>query len=574
MTSQRVVVEADGGSRGNPGPAGYGAVVKDADTGAVIAEEGTAIGRATNNVAEYSGLIAGLRMALEHAPGAEVEVRMDSKLVVEQMSGRWKVKHPDMRPLWQEATMLAPMGTTYTWIPRERNQHADRLANEALDGKRSGVTVAGGTPLEDPPADSVIEEVEEHKPPARGWGGTGTPTTFVVVRHGVTAHTSSKKFSGGLGGDNPPLSDEGRDQIRAVADWLAPMAERIDAVVASPVRRTRESADLIGERLGIAVVEEAGFAEMEFGHWDGLTFGEVGERHGDELASWLGSMDAAPVGGESFRTVQKRVLAGLTRQLAAHPGKTVVVVSHVTPIKTLVAHALEAPLEAVFRMELSPASVTVLSYFPDGRASMRLYNALPPARDAFAIGFLVVPDATLVEEVALATVSKPPSRKAVSREAVELTRSRGRSLVPRSRHLDHRQDVRQTSLTTTSSWVPFTVGSPTSTVQPRSVSTRARAAGVRGSRPSSSRARTRRPLVALLKWLTTLRRPSASWSTRTVATRRARSGVGRQNAAYVLERRSTSRPVPSASTTAGPSASRQRAATAPSPGSEASPESR
>ena len=218
---RRVVIEADGGSRGNPGPSAYGAVLKDADTGAVIAEDGSTIGVATNNVAEYSGLIGGLLLAEEFAPHAEIEVRMDSKLVVEQMSGRWKVKHPDMRPLAMEANRLAPFGTTYTWVPRERNKHADRLANEALDGLRNGVTVAGAEP--DPSeSDSLIESVEDpDERPAtiqqqtRGWSGAGTPTTLVVVRHGVTRHTSSKRFSGGLGGDNPPLDDDGRAQIRA-----------------------------------------------------------------------------------------------------------------------------------------------------------------------------------------------------------------------------------------------------------------------------------------------------------------------------------------------------------------------
>ncbi len=136
MSGRRsVVVEADGGSRGNPGNAAYGAVLKDAATGEVIAERGERIGVATNNVAEYRGLIAGLELYRDHADGAELEVRMDSKLVVEQMSGRWKIKHPDMKPLAAAgpATSRLP-GTTFTWVPRERNQHADRLANEALDG--------------------------------------------------------------------------------------------------------------------------------------------------------------------------------------------------------------------------------------------------------------------------------------------------------------------------------------------------------------------------------------------------------------------------------------------------------
>ncbi len=132
-----MIVEADGGSRGNPGPSAYGAVLKDADTGEVIAERGETIGVATNNVAEYRGLIAGLELAAEHAPEAEIEVRMDSKLVVEQMAGNWKIKHPSMKPLATEANRLAPTGTTYTWVPRAENAHADRLANEALDGQHA-----------------------------------------------------------------------------------------------------------------------------------------------------------------------------------------------------------------------------------------------------------------------------------------------------------------------------------------------------------------------------------------------------------------------------------------------------
>ncbi|WP_185899814.1 reverse transcriptase-like protein, partial [Streptomyces sp. WAC07061] len=135
----RFVVEADGGSRGNPGPAGYGAVVLDPATGETLAERAEFIGVATNNVAEYKGLIAGLRAAAELAPDAEVRVRMDSKLVVEQMSGRWKIKHPDMKPLAAEAAKILPRAqVTYEWIPRERNKHADRLANEAMDAGKRG----------------------------------------------------------------------------------------------------------------------------------------------------------------------------------------------------------------------------------------------------------------------------------------------------------------------------------------------------------------------------------------------------------------------------------------------------
>jgi broad specificity phosphatase PhoE len=261
---------------------------------------------------------------------------------------------------------------------------------------RHGVTVAG----EDPGADSLIEEVQEPaEAPAgvrtrlRGWSAaTGEPTTLILVRHGVTAHTVEKRFSGGLASANPGLSSDGRAQVRAAAEWLSPLAERIDAVVASPVRRARESAEILAAVLGREVEIEPGFAEMEFGHWDGLTFGEVAERHGAELDAWLGALEVAPRGGESFAAVEERVLAGLQRVLDAHAGRTVVVVSHVTPIKTLVAHAVDAPLSSVFRMELTPASVSVVSFFRGGkdgsepRASMRMFNALPPGIDAFAGG--------------------------------------------------------------------------------------------------------------------------------------------------------------------------------------------
>jgi probable phosphoglycerate mutase len=141
--TRRLLVEADGGSRGNPGPAGYGSVVRDAHTGEVLAELSAALGRATNNVAEYAGLIAGLREAARLAPGADVEVRMDSKLVVEQMAGRWQVRHPGLRPLAVEASQAGrALGrVTYSWVPRSRNTHADRLANQAMDAAARG----GGT---------------------------------------------------------------------------------------------------------------------------------------------------------------------------------------------------------------------------------------------------------------------------------------------------------------------------------------------------------------------------------------------------------------------------------------------
>jgi len=140
----RVVVEADGGARGNPGPAGYGAVVHEANTGEVLAERSESLGVATNNVAEYAGLIAGLSSAADLG-AVEVEVRMDSKLVVEQMSGRWQIKHPGLRPLAAQAAALVRRfeSVTFTWVPRARNARADALANAAMDAAAAGS--AGGS---------------------------------------------------------------------------------------------------------------------------------------------------------------------------------------------------------------------------------------------------------------------------------------------------------------------------------------------------------------------------------------------------------------------------------------------
>ncbi len=132
--SRRLIVEGDGGSRGNPGPAAYGALVRDAATGEVLNSEGLTLGVTTNNVAEYSALVAGLEMARAIDPDAAVDVRLDSRLVIEQMAGHWKVKHPAMKPLFAKARQLAPAAVTWTWVPREQNKAADALVNAALDG--------------------------------------------------------------------------------------------------------------------------------------------------------------------------------------------------------------------------------------------------------------------------------------------------------------------------------------------------------------------------------------------------------------------------------------------------------
>ncbi|MEU9709951.1 bifunctional RNase H/acid phosphatase [Streptomyces sp. NPDC047967] len=434
--ARQVVVEADGGSRGNPGPAGYGAVVIDPATGEPLAEAAEYIGVATNNVAEYRGLIAGLAAAKALFPDAgdalRVHVRMDSKLVVEQMSGRWKIKHPDMKPLAaRAAAILPPASVTYEWIPRAQNKHADRLANEAMDAGRDGrqweasastaaldspaaapapsgspAPAPSGSPAPGPSgspapgpsgspaadalfplpedaAEPVAEPADAHSAPRQsagtpqtGWGSApdlGAPATLLLLRHGETALTPEKRFSGS-GGTDPELSAVGRGQAERAAEHFAALGT-VQEIVSSPLRRCRETAAVVAARLGLGVRIEEGLRETDFGAWEGLTFAEVRERYADDLTAWLASPDTAPTGGgESFSEVADRVAATRDRLVARSAGRTVLLVTHVTPIKTFVRLALGAPPEALFRMELSAASVSEVAYYGDGNASVRLLN--------------------------------------------------------------------------------------------------------------------------------------------------------------------------------------------------------
>jgi broad specificity phosphatase PhoE/ribonuclease HI len=348
----RVIVEADGGSRGNPGPAGYGAVVRDASTGQVLAERREALGRSTNNVAEYRGLIAGLSAAAELG-ATSVLVRMDSKLVVEQMAGRWQVKHAGLRPLAQEAAALRDSFAEidFEWVPRERNKHADRLANEAMD-IAAGRPPLPSRPVPDPPA---------WAPP------TGTRTRLMLARHAATEH-SGRRFSGR---NELALSELGEGQAAALARRTF---HDVAAVVSSPLRRARQTATLIADALGVEVSVHEGLVETDFGAWEGLTFDEVQRGWPTELTAWLSNPDAAPPDGESFSAVAARVHRARDDLIAKYPGDTVVVVTHVTPIKTLLRLALDAPVIAMSRLHLDLASLSIVDYYADGTPSVRLVN--------------------------------------------------------------------------------------------------------------------------------------------------------------------------------------------------------
>ncbi|WP_343600711.1 bifunctional RNase H/acid phosphatase [Mycobacterium sp.] len=350
----KVIVEADGGSRGNPGPAGYGAVVWSADRSTVLAESKQAIGRATNNVAEYRGLIAGLGDAVKLGAN-EVAVLMDSKLVVEQMSGRWKVKHPDLAALHAQARALASgfEAISYSWVPRAQNSYADRLANEAMDaaaevGSRPGESVTGP-----------------------GWSGArGAPTRLLLLRHGQTDLSVQRRYSGR---GNPALTELGCRQADAAARYVAERGG-IAAVVSSPLQRCSDTATTAAKALGRDVTVDDDLIETDFGAWEGLTFAEAAQRDPELHRRWLRDTATAPPGGESFDSVHRRALRARDRIVAEHAGTTVLVVSHVTPIKMLLRIALDAGPGMLYRLHLDLASLSIAEFYPDGASSVRLVN--------------------------------------------------------------------------------------------------------------------------------------------------------------------------------------------------------
>lgn len=361
----KVTVYTDGGSRGNPGVAGSGSVVYD-ESGATLAEIAYVVGqKSSNNVAEYHGLLRGLEAARELGAG-EVEVFMDSKLVVEQMSGRWKIKHPDMKKLALEARELAAGFTSvsYAWVPRAKNKKADELSNVAMDaaarGAKPGIvetqSLSTGSSTAQPPAR------HETASPAHWHGNTAPRTRFVLVRHGQTEHSAQKRYSGS---SDPELTEMGLKQADAVAQAVAKFGA-IDAVISSPARRAQQTARACADALGIdaAEIETAdGFREQDFGVFEGLTRDEARRDHGEEFGAWEASASKAPPEGESLASAHRRVTRARLKAQEAHEGQTVLVVTHMTPIKSVIRQALESGPDTFKHVFLDLASISVVEFY-------------------------------------------------------------------------------------------------------------------------------------------------------------------------------------------------------------------
>jgi ribonuclease H / adenosylcobalamin/alpha-ribazole phosphatase len=311
-TGRRLVVEADGGSRGNPGIAGYGAVVRDPTSGRVLVELAEPLGTASNNVAEYSGLIAGLRAVLDIDPGATVSVKMDSKLVVEQMSGRWKIKHEDMRRLALEARDLcaaissAGGSVDFEWIPREKNKAADALSNDAMDGTsvhRILVEDTAATP-ETAPAASAPSNVATASRPLR----------LLLVQ--------------------APLDDAAVPRIVAAVRRLVGPGTTVVGPTDGPGTR-------VASALAAALESEARTSR-----------------------DWLGE---APGEGadETVRTAYRGLVAS---------GGTVVAVTSRRGVLSVLTDVLGTPVERFWAVATAPGSLTAVEVWEDGSASVAFTN--------------------------------------------------------------------------------------------------------------------------------------------------------------------------------------------------------
>jgi len=201
-------------------------------------------------------------------------------------------------------------------------------------------------------------------------GQIGAPTRLLLLRHGQTPLSVERRYSGH--GD-PELTDLGRAQAAGAAARLGGVTG-IAAVLTSPLRRTRATAEAVADATGAPLVVRDGLIETNFGTWDGLTFAEARELDPDAHARWLGSQDVAPPGGESFAQVGARVMIERDAILAEYPASTVVVVSHVTPIKLLLQQALGAGPSILYRLHLDTASLSIADFYPDGGTSVRLVN--------------------------------------------------------------------------------------------------------------------------------------------------------------------------------------------------------
>jgi len=208
---------------------------------------------------------------------------------------------------------------------------------------------------------------------APGWSGaSGEPTRILLARHGQTPLSIDRRYSGQ---DDPELTELGREQAVRTAERLAAVP-RLAAVVSSPLQRCTATAEHAAALAGVPLTTDPDFVETDFGDWEGLTFTQAARRDPELHSAWLGDPAVSPPGGESFAVVRARVERGLRRLAGEHPGETIALVSHVTPIKLALRHALDVGDQLLYRLHLDLASVSEIRLHPDGIGTVHLVNGV------------------------------------------------------------------------------------------------------------------------------------------------------------------------------------------------------
>jgi broad specificity phosphatase PhoE/ribonuclease HI len=350
-----IFLYADGASRGNPGQAAYGVHIADVN-GNLVADFGEAIGIATNNQAEYSAVIAGLRY-LSQTSHRSITIRMDSKLVVEQLSGNWKINNPQLRELADQAKeLLRDFEHQLQWIPREENFKADANANSALDSGNFTTT-----------AEAALELASVQPRSIRAPRQYLEPTTIIVVRHGHTENTERNLVSGGDGTD-PVLSKLGEAEAAAAAAEIPKLVELFTLpapamVFHSPMVRTTQTAQAIAKTLELDMQGDERLREIGFGDWEMMDLAVLETDAIDLVSRWRGSLTIAPPAGESVNQMRDRVWQSLAEIIEDFRGSCAVLSTHMMPTRAIAAAALRGSDSVFWNLNTSPGGISVYRFF-------------------------------------------------------------------------------------------------------------------------------------------------------------------------------------------------------------------
>jgi len=302
---------------------------------------------------------------------------MDSKLVVQQMTGAWKVKNETLAGLAAQARDAHPPRlVSYTWVPRKQNSAADALANQAMDTRKrvhkDHEAAVGQGQLDLGVVSSPAEPVRAPLPPgAARQAGRGAALTLVLVRHGTTAMTVAGAYSGS-GVPGPSLNARGRTESALAADIVYEVGRDMwrdlpiaSILLTSPMIRTQETADVLGRRLGLTPQVEPGVREVDYGAWEGFPADEIERRWPGMLQAWRADPDVRAPEGESVNDVAERLRSVVGTLMDDGVDRTVVIASHLLPVRAMIGMALDAPPKAWPRIRVTPGSVSIVRFWSD-----------------------------------------------------------------------------------------------------------------------------------------------------------------------------------------------------------------